>query len=465
MNKNNFLRWKSLLATLSLVYLPLFLFKRPLINRISDSFIKRIMTEPYTENLWEFISAATRSGLQTIVETNLRSEEGKVILRPLGSPRKFPHTDNLVFNSAQLNTLPTEINVPVDTTVVLGPQAKKPVTISMPVIISGIGYAVGLSENAKIALAKATSLVNTAFTNGEGPFLTSERKAAKHYILQYDRGQRNRDPQILRQADMIEIQFGQGALAGVGRTVKYQDLPPKGRKLLHLKPGQECITNSRVPEVQNPPLDLPPLITKLRQITNGIPIGAKIAAGNELEKDLEILINAGVDFISIDGTQAGSKEGPPILQDDFGLPTVFAVKRTAAYLEKRGVKNKITLIVGGGLFSPGEFLKILALGANAIYIGTIALYAMSHKQVLKALPWEPPTQVVFANSKYANKFNIQNGALNLAKFLQSCNQEIQTGIRALGKTSLSEVNRSDLAALDPVTAQNLNLPLASQEQY
>lgn len=453
--------WKAALGTAGLTSLGLLLFARPLINIAHDIFLKRLMTDPYDENLWEFISAAQRAGIQNIVETNLRSQEGKVISRPLGSPKNFPTSDMLMFNIAQLHKLPTPEDVPVDMSVILGPQAAKPLKIEMPIIISGMAYGLGLTEKAKIALATGASIAGTAINSGEGPYLVSERKAAKKSILLYDRGARNHDPEIIKQADAVEIQFGQGAIAGIGHETKYKDLEPKSRKLLNLKWGQPTMTHARVPGINNPHKDLPPLIKRLRLITGGVPIGAKLGAGHYLEQDLEILLDAGVDFIAIDGAQAATKGAPPILQDDFGVPTVFAVHRAASFLQKQGQKGKVTLIAGGGLYTPGSFLKTIALGADIVYIGSIALFAMAHTQVLKAMPWEPPPQVVFAQSHFGNKLNTKKAAKHLAYFLKSCNEEMMEGIRALGKTSLREINKNDLAALDYNLSQALNIPLAS----
>lgn len=454
--------WKVALGSAGLTCLGLWLFTRPLLNRIHDSYLKTVMTDPYEENIWEFVSAAHRTGLQKIVETNLRAHTGRLLERPFGSPWRFPGTDGLVFNLAQLARLPVDESVTVDTRVTLGPRAARPLKISMPLIVSGMAYGLALSEKAKIALAKGASLAGTATNTGEGPFLPSEREAARHLIVQYNRGGWNYNPLILKQADMVEIQFGQAAIAGLGHSTNYDEIPPKGRRLLGLKPGQAAVTHARMPGIKNPKKDLPPLVARLRRLTGGVPIGAKIGASNDLEKDLAILLDAGVDFIAIDGAGAASKGSPPIIQDDFGVPTVYAVNRAAAFLKKQGVKDRVSLIAGGGLVTPGDFLKTLALGADAVYIGTIALFALTHTQVLKAMPWEPPVQVVFARGRYQDKLDADQAAHNLANFLWACNAEIMEGVRALGKKSVRQVNKSDLAALDPVTARALGVPLASR---
>ena len=457
--------WKATPGGMGLGFLSLFLLRKPLINYLHDSVVKRIMTDSYSENLWEFISASTRAGLQPIVENNLRSQEGKIIYRPLGTPRKFLNSDDLLFNIAQLAKLPTPEDRTVNMETVIGPQAARPLQITMPIMITGMAYGLGLSEKAKIALALGATKAGTAINSGEGPFLPSERKAAQHYILMYDRTGRNHNPAVLKQADAVEIQFGQGAIAGIGHPTPYASLPPKARKLMGLKPNQPTVTRARQPGISDPAKDLPLLVNRLRQITGGVPIGAKIGAGHSLEKDLEILVNAGIDFITVDGAEAATRGGPPILMDDFGVPTIIAVNRAGNYLQEQGLKGKITLIASGGLFAPGAFLKAVALGADAVYISTAALFAAVHTQALKSMPFEPPTQTVFAQGNASQKFNVSEGAQSLANFLNSCNLEMIEGIKALGKTSLREVGKSDLRAVSPFLAEALDIPLITESIF
>src|SRR5690606_31435334 len=128
---------------------------------------------------------------------------------------------------------------------------------------------------------------------------------------------------------------------------------------------------------------------------------------------------------SIDGAQAGTKGGPPILEDDFGLPTVFAVSRAAKFLQEQGVKDRVSLLAGGGFFTPGDCLKAIALGADAVYMGTAPLWAMSHTQVKKSIPYEPPTQLIMLTGSQAEEFNEDDAAYYLMNFLQSCTEEIK----------------------------------------
>ncbi|MMZ57419.1 isopentenyl pyrophosphate isomerase [compost metagenome] len=195
-------------------------------------------------------------------------------------------------------------------------------------------------------------------------------------------------------------------------------------------------------------------------MTEGVPIGVKICASAILEADLEVAIQGEVDFISIDGGQAGTKGGPPILEDDFGLPTIYALSRAADYLEKRGVKERVSLLIGGGFFNPGECLKALALGADAVFMGTALIWAMTHSQVTKAVPWEPPTQLVFYPGNMTDEFDEEEAAKYLENFFTSCVEEMKVAIRALGKNSWRQVNKDDLVALDEWTSKVTKVPLA-----
>ncbi|MBS3975549.1 MAG: FMN-binding glutamate synthase family protein [Syntrophomonadaceae bacterium] len=438
------------------------LISRQLIKNTGRGTLKTLMTDPYDENLWELVSATARSTPQIIVETNLRAEEGKAIQRPMGSYRKFPSLDQLMFNIGQLHVMPTPLEIPVDTKVMIGKRCKKPLIIDIPIMVSAMAYGKGLSEKAKVALAKGATMVGTAINSGEGPFLMAERKAASKFIFQYNRGNWSKEPAVLQQADAIEIQFGQGAIGGTGHRIDSSKFGPALRNSYKLLPGQDAIVHSRQPEI-NHPAELPKLVQKIKGIAGDIPIGAKIGAGKYLEKDLEWLAWANIDFVTVEGGEGATKGSPPILQDDFGVPSIFAINRAANYLRKHNLQDRISLIAAGKMRTPGDVLKALALGADAVYMGSMALFAVSHTQVLKAVPFEPPTQLVWYDGKYQKKFNVNEGAKSLAKFLTSCNEEIIEGIRALGKTSIKEVSKEDLFALDELTAKGIEVPLAYQE--
>jgi glutamate synthase domain-containing protein 2 len=445
---------------LSLILSILFIviFARPLIKFIFAQMLKRFMSKKYEDNLWELISAMTRVSPNKIMENSMRSTSGTIINRPFGSPRNFHHFDGLIFSPAQLSKSPASASEPINMKTTIGPNAKQPLDIDIPLMVGGMGYGIALSSMVKRTLAKAATATGTATNSGEGAYLPEERELAEHFILQYAPGNWSKSPEILRQADAIEIHIGQGASAATTYSVPPEDLPGDIRETFRLSPGETLV----VPpfEELKEPNGLKNMVDRLRAETNGVPIGVKMVAGGDLEADLNIVIEANVDFIAIDGGQAGTKGDPPIIEDDLGLPTIYALARAVNYLRKKGVKNKISLLAGGGLTTPGECLKAMALGADAVYMGTALIWAMSHEQVTKSLPWDAPTSLVYYAKKRAEKFDEEKASYYLENFIKSCTKEMETAIHALGKHAIQEVNSEDLVALDELTSNITNVPLA-----
>lgn len=399
------------------------------------------MTDPYLENLAEFLSASKRTGIQNIIETSLRSERAEVLQRPLGSPRKFLDFEGLMFISSHLERQPLPDTIPVHTGVVIGPRAPKPLRIETPLMVSALAYRMAVTDRLKYALAAGSKLAKTSTNTGEGPYLPRERALAGRLIVQYPRVPLYRTLEMLAQADALELQLGQGATAG-GSQAPYPHL-----------------IRTELPPLRGPE-DLPKVIRFLKEAGGGVPVGVKFPFTNNLEREIDLCLEAGVDYLAMEGAQAATVGGAPILQDDFGLPTIMGLPRAVRHLQKRGMQDKVSLIVSGGFKSPGQCLKALALGANAIYLGTMALFAAGHTQSLKAMPWEPPTQVAVYGGKASKRYNWKLGSKNLANYLISSTEEIKQGVRALGKHALHQVNSLDLVSLDTQTSEITGIPLA-----
>ncbi|HHY83598.1 MAG TPA: FMN-binding glutamate synthase family protein [Clostridiales bacterium] len=431
---------------------------RFIVNKVHDDFLKILTSDLYNENIWEAVSSTMRIGPQVVLETELRSDRGKLVERPMGPVNQFPSLDDLKFNFAQINTLPTEVDTEIDFSVTIGKYAKKPLRLNQFLMLAPMAYGVALSKPVKIALAKACSAAGVAYHTGGGAPLMEIIDYADKVIFQYGRGNWPIPQEVLLKCHAVEIQLGQGAYGGVGFLMRSNEVNEQLRKAFNIPKGQDLITRSRQPEVQSPE-DLKKLVDKLRNITDGVPIGVKIAAGKYLEADLFWICNSGADFVVVDGAEAATKGSPPILQDDFGVPTVFAVDRAAKWMEKHGFKDRVSLIACGRIRTPGDALKVKALGADACQVGSIALVALSHNQVHKPLPFEPPTSLAWYGEAYADQFDIETGARSLQNFFESCKLEMAEGIRALGKTSLSQVCRDDLMTTNEMYARALNIPM------
>lgn len=431
---------------------------RTVVQRLFTLFLRRLLEDDYSENLMELWSAVQRSSMQNILEMSLRAQTGKIIKRPLGTYRKLNHYDNLMFVPAQMARLPIEPTVPVDIQVTLGPRAEKPLTLDMPIFIAGMGYGVALSEEAKKALAKGAKAVGTAINSGEGPYLAEERHEAGKYIWQISRSPYGRNPQAIATADMFEVQMGQGARMG-GHIEEPSSIKGKAQKLMGVSPVESVIFGAVIPGINNP-WDWPKYVADLRKEASGKPIAIKIMAGGRLEADLAVAIEAGFDVFTLGGAQGATGGASPTISDDFGIPSINALLRAQRYLIEQGVRKEVSLIVSGGYVTPGECLKALALGADAVGLGTVPLFALIHKQLGEVLPWEPLTQLVWYDSKYKQRLDVNLAATSVANVLKSFSLEMQEGIRALGKKSLQELGPNDLVALDDWTAELTGVPKA-----
>ncbi|GIN70268.1 FMN-binding glutamate synthase family protein [Bacillus sp. J14TS2] len=457
----NFLYYVSFVMISLLFVLILFILIgwRWIMKRMVKQIGKIILTDSYQENIIELLPGLRHMGIQNILENSLRTETGDVLHRPLGSSKKWPNLDTLTFIPAQTSPFPLDGEEEVDVAVTIGPKAKKPMKIKIPLIISGMAYGVALSEEVRLSLAGAAKNVGTAINSGEGGVLPEELDTAGKYILQFAKTEWSKEDKLLKRADMIEVKLGQGALLGTGGKISPENLTGRARKIMGLKEDEDAVIYDNFYEDQTLD-DLKELVDELRTLTGGIPIGAKIGAGGKIEEDIDHLIYMGVDYIAIDGGQAATHGAPPILSDDFGIPTLHAVFRAANHLKKRKLKEQISLIVSGGLFVPGHFLKILALGADAVYLGSTILFTVAHSQSLNALPFEPPTQVVWNEGKFKNQFKIDEGTQSAEKFLTASIEEMKMALRAMGKRSLKELSKKDLVSYDELTAKMLSVPFS-----
>lgn len=457
----NFLDYVSFVLISLLFVLILFILIgwRWIMKRVVKQMGKIILTDSYQENIIELLPGLRHMGIQNILENSLRAETGDVLHRPLGSSKKWPNLDPITFIPAQTSPFPIDGEEEVDVAVTIGPKSKKPMKIKIPLMISGMAYGIALSEEVRLALAGAAKNAGTAINSGEGGVLPEELDAAGKYILQFSKTEWSKEEDLIKRADMVEVKLGQGALLGTGGKISPENLTGRARKIMGLKENEDAVIHDNFFEDQTLD-DLKELVDELRQLTGGVPIGAKIGAGGKIEEDIDHLIYIGVDYIAIDGGQAGTLGAPPILSDDFGIPTLHAVFRASNHLEKRNKKDQISLIASGGLFVPGHFLKILALGADAVYIGSTILFTVAHTQSLDPLPFEPPTQVVWNQGKFKDQFKIDEGTQSAEKFLTASIEEMKMALRAMGKRSLKELSKKDLVSYDELTAKMLRIPFS-----
>ncbi|MCT8978580.1 FMN-binding glutamate synthase family protein [Clostridium sp. CX1] len=428
-------------------------------NALIDNMLPKLLTTQYGENLFDTVTTAQKVTVHAALEACLRGELGKALERPLGSPNVHSYWSKLFLNPTQLFSLPTADNTTISTEVTIGKNAKKPLKLSMPIMISAMSYGGSLSLDAKVSLAKAASKVGTATNTGESALSNEERESASLLIGQYNRYEVMNTKDQLSRLDAIEVQLGQGAWGGaLPANIKADKIRQHMRETWHLKHGQDGIRGARFKGI-NSSQDIINLLNNLKSQYD-VPIGVKIAGTHYIEKELDVILQTNVDFIVIDGSEGGTAASMVTLQDDVGLPTLYSLSRAAKYLDSKGVKNKYDLIITGGLKTPGDFVKALALGANAVYIGTIALMALIQSQITKALPEYPAPQMVLYNGKLTDRLDIDRGAETLANFLTSSVEEMKLVLIAMGKDNINQLNSKDLVSVDKELSEVLGIGYA-----
>lgn len=437
---------------------------RSIVNEVVDKAIERIARDQYTENMFEMLPVAKKVNPIHMMENIMRASQGQPPGRPLGSHMRFSPWEKLLFNPVHLFRFPTPEHETISTSVTIGKRARKPLIISIPVMIAAMSFGGALSKSAKIALAKGASKIGTATNTGEAGLMEEEREAASLLIGQYNRGGWLNTPEKYNRLDAIEIQLGQGAQGSTPQRTAANNIGKEFREVFGIPEGEDAVIHSRLPGVDTKEQFIE-LVRRLKEET-GVPVGLKFAATHHLEKELQIALEAGVDFVTVDGAEGGTHAAAPILEDDLGLPTLYAVSRASAFLERKGASKDVSLLATGGLVSPGDYLKAMALGADAVYVGTIAVISMVGDQMTKALPFEPPTDLVVYNAKMTDKLDVERGVTNLYNFLKASVREMELICYTTGKTSLSDISKSDLCTLDPFLsrATGIDLGFVSPEE-
>lgn len=394
--------------------------------------------------LWEFLFNPYR--LRTLSLTMQRAEIGTPAMHPLGSTPAVSWLDQIGLDPQTL-LVRSPLGKSVDLRVRLGPRAQKPLDLALPVIVAPMGYGMGLTLNAKIAIAQACTLAGTAVVSGEGPYLPEERAFAERWILQQSRASWGHQPAVAELADMIEIQLGQGAEAGI-RIKKSRDQLP--RRISSFVRGGVTIHAA-------PYRDPSRWFHELKTLRRDCPIGIKIPASQHIEADLAYLVGLGLDFITIDGSQAGSASSPAVVSDQFGITTELAVHRSHQWLTRNGYRPSLSLIASGGIRGAADIAKLLALGADCVAVGSTVLMVLSHEQVAPNLPGSPPTALVLAHGRHSQKhpatLDIDRASEHLANWFEATKAELNVIGQALGIQSIGELAPSHLIARTPEAAK------------
>ncbi|MEM5778076.1 MAG: FMN-binding glutamate synthase family protein [Candidatus Aenigmatarchaeota archaeon] len=361
--------------------------------------------------------------------------------------------DDLVFVPAQLTKRPIDyFREEIVSETVIGKNSNHPLKLKIPIMIGAMSFG-ALSKEAKIALAKASSIVGTATNTGEGGMLPEERQNAKTLIVQYSTGRFGITEEVLKKADAIEIKIGQGAKPGQGGLLPADKVTEEIAKIRNVPMGKDVHSPPAHPDIFSVD-DLKKKVKWLREISNGKPIIIKLGAG-DVENDVKLALKAEPDAIAIDGMGGGTGAAPRLMLDNFGLPTLAALVKA----KKAMGNSKQELIIAGGLNTGADVAKALALGADAIYMATACLIAMGCVYCKLCYKGKCPVGLTTQEPELRAKLNIEQASKNVANFLTACTEEVKMAAAACGKKNVHELSKEDLRSLSLLVKEITNIPL------
>lgn len=380
---------------------------------------------------------------------------GRSISAAMGTQLPLPSWDDILLLGAQLNPPPLDADAPVITTTIIGKNARKPMILSTPVYISHMSFG-ALSKEVKEALAKGSAMAKTAMCSGEGGILPQERDAAYRYIFEYVPNKYSAEPENLKRADAIEIKIGQGTKPGMGGHLPGEKVTPEIAALRGKNPWEDIQSPSRFPELHSKE-DLKNMVTMLREVSDGRPVGIKIAAGR-IERDLEYCVFAEPDFITLDGRGGATASSPFFLREATSVPTIYALSRARKYLDN--MHSDISLVITGGLRVSSDFAKAIAMGADAVAVASGALIAAACQQYRICGSGNCPAGVATQDPSLRSRINIEASAKRVANYLNVSTKELANFARITGHGNLHDLTAADLVTVSRDISEYTGIPHA-----
>ncbi|MDC3017752.1 FMN-binding glutamate synthase family protein [Paracoccaceae bacterium] len=428
---------------------------------------KKSITEPRTSHTFD---AYTNSEIRRAAETGIYDIRGG------GSKRNLPNFDDLLFLGASISRYPLEgYRESCNTKVILGDRfSSNPLNLEIPITIAGMSFG-ALSAQAKEALGRGASLVGTSTTTGDGGMTKEERGHSKQLVYQLLPSRYGMNPDDLRKADAIEIVVGQGAKPGGGGMLLGQKINDRVAEMRTLPKGIDQRSPCRHPDWTGPD-DMEIKILELREITGWkVPIFVKVA-GSRPYYDVALAAKSGADVVVVDGMQGGTAATQEVFIENVGMPTLACVRPAVRALQELGLHRKVQLIISGGIRNGADVAKALALGADAVSIGSAALIALGDNDPRYQKDYEKlgttagsfddwhegldPAGITTQDKKLAKRLDPKLGGRRLANYLNVMTMEAQTIARACGKNDLRNLEPEDLCALTVESAAMAGVPLA-----
>lgn len=384
-----------------------------------------------------YIQDLARNGLKKV------GHHGRV--SAMGVPiNELPQWSGIQILTAQLARPPLLDDDEVGSYVVIGPGADKPLRLEIPLFVSDMSFG-ALSEEAKTALAMGAERVGTGICSGEGGMLPQEQEANSRYLYELASGRFGWSLEKVKKCQAFHFKAGQGAKTGTGGHLPGSKVTKRIAEIRGLTPGQAAISPARFPDLLLPE-DFRRLAEEVREITGGVPVGFKMSA-QHIEADIDFALEAGADYIILDGRGGATGAAPEIFKNNIGVPTIPALARARKHLDTVGADH-ITLIITGGLRTESDFVKALALGADAVAIANSALQAIGCLAMRACHTDNCFVGIATQKKGLRARLVIQESALRLSNYLNATTELMKVLARACGHRHLRDLSQSDLTTWD-----------------
>jgi len=359
----------------------------------------------------------------------------------MGVPRtELPGWDDLQFVTAQLARVPQLDETAVGTELIVGPKAAKPLRLEIPLIVSDMSFG-ALSEEAKTALAQGAELAGTGICSGEGGMLPEEQESNSRYFYELASARFGFSMDKLSQVQAFHFKGGQGAKTGTGGHLPGSKVQGRIAEVRGLPEGQGAVSPARFPEWEDED-GFRHFADEVRESTGGIPIGFKLSA-QHIEDDIDAALRIGVDYVILDGRGGGTGAAPLIFRDNISVPTIPALARARRLLDQRG-RNDVTLFVTGGLRTPADFAKALALGADGIAVSNSAIQAIGCLGMRACQTNNCPVGIATQKPSLRSRLIVDEASRRLSRFFGASIELMKLLTRACGHTHLSQLRPEDL---------------------
>ena len=356
----------------------------------------------------------------------------------------LPKWESIQFLPAQLARRPLFDDQPVRTQVIIGPKAKRPLELELPILVSDMSFG-ALSREAKIALSKGAEMAGTGICSGEGGMLPEEQENNSRYFYELASGKFGFTWEKVQKVQAFHFKGGQGAKTGTGGHLPGNKVSEEIAEVRGINKGEMAISPAAFPDLFGIN-DFKALAEVVRSKTGGIPVGFKIAASH-IEEDIDFALQVGADYLILDGRGGGTGSAPTILRDNINVPTIPALARARKYLDNQGV-NDVTLIVTGGLRVAEDFAKALMLGADAIAVSNAALQAIGCLGMRACGTNNCPVGIATQKENLRQRLIVKSSAQQLFNYLNATNDLIKVIARSCGYDDIRKFNPGDLSTFD-----------------